>query len=229
MLWHPLFWLPRRLAGRYQIAEDGELESDDAWAVRVALELTISGVYEAASGTWLDVTSGVGVDVGTPEGLRRAADWLAGRPDPGLDAVDLDGLITDTKAPDWAASAAHEMLPGLHQASWALGADSLLDVLDGLADDVEQGEMTELAAVAQVASTVAAFGAIWAAGAPGQNGESPAQILSSLEAVVAEATGIAELMDGPVANIADVLLELRDQFWPAMERRIAELLIPVPE
>ncbi|MFC7879634.1 hypothetical protein [Isoptericola sp. NPDC057391] len=47
-------------------------------------------LYDAHSGTWLDVLATVGLDVDDPADVARVRAWLDGEPDEALDRVDLD-------------------------------------------------------------------------------------------------------------------------------------------
>ena len=47
MMWHPLLWLPDRLATRYTLVDDDgtcSTEPDDIWCLRVCLELQAAGM-----------------------------------------------------------------------------------------------------------------------------------------------------------------------------------------
>lgn len=96
ILWLPVFWLPEALALRYTVqSEDGErVETDDEWAIRVAIELTGSGLYDPETGSWLDVFAAHGIDKDAPDTALRVAAWLEGESDPQLDAIDLTGYFT---------------------------------------------------------------------------------------------------------------------------------------
>lgn len=100
MMWHPLMWLPDELASRFPIkveAPDGSgvdtLEPDDIYAVRVAIELGLSGLYDADSGMWLDVLSLVGLDITSEADQARVAAWMQGAADATLDSIDLRGYF----------------------------------------------------------------------------------------------------------------------------------------
>ena len=80
MMWHPLLWLPDRLATRYILDDDGVCtpEPDDIWCLRVCLELQAAGLYDADTGTWLDVLSLAGLNGNDPDTAGRVDRWLAG-------------------------------------------------------------------------------------------------------------------------------------------------------
>ena len=96
LLWLPVFWLPEALALRYTVeTEDGErVETDDEWAIRVAIELTGSGLYDPETGSWLDVFAAHGIDKDSPDTALRVAGWLEGDSDEQLDAIDLTSYFT---------------------------------------------------------------------------------------------------------------------------------------
>lgn len=133
IMWHPLMWLPPRLAGRYTLTDSttGEqrLEDDDLWVIRVALELSVSGLYSAETGSWVDVLSTVGLDVEDEMDLARVEDWLRGEPDPLLDAIDLSHYL-DLPEREWALETAVALRDDLESASWALIADDLIGMTE---------------------------------------------------------------------------------------------------
>lgn len=220
MMWHPIMWLPTYTTTRQNLpsdrAEGTSPETDDEWAIRVALELTASGLYDDATGTWLDVLATVGIDIDRPEAQARVAAWLSGRSDPELDGIDLSEWMTDPEDPDWASHSAAGLLPDLLQFSWALGADSLLAVLDSLPSEVSEHGM-EGVAVATVAETVAFVGHGWMIDIPDSTA---AIMLETAAEQLGAMTGPspAEVIDGPVAYLSEALAAVRDRFWPIMEK-----------
>lgn len=131
-MWHPLMWLPQRLAGRftYPDPETGQpvRESDALWAIRVALELSLSGIYDVGTGSWLDVLATVDLDADDPFDIARVEDWLHGADDPVLDGIDLEELL-QVEPPHWGL----DMALGLHelisQAAWSVAAGDLMERL----------------------------------------------------------------------------------------------------
>ncbi|MGH3249817.1 MAG: hypothetical protein ACRDOI_26955 [Trebonia sp.] len=78
-LWHPLAWLPASVRDRRTVADDEEdagyrREFDDAYAIRVAVTMMGSALYDPSDGTWADVLSLAGIE-------RRAARRQAAGPD----------------------------------------------------------------------------------------------------------------------------------------------------
>jgi hypothetical protein len=225
LMWHPLMWLPRHLASRTDLPFNGDRqphhESDDEWAVRVALEMTVSGLYDQTTGTWLDVLATVGIDIDRPRAQARVAAWLAGRPDAALDRIDLTDLISDQEDPHWSSLAAVDLAPVLRRYSWALGADALIDVLDSLPAEIDQHAMAGDAAV-DVATTVATVGSAWMEGIPDSDA---AETLRQAARELADglASSARALIEGPVARMSATLLEVRERFWPEVTSKIAEL------
>lgn len=128
VLWHPLFWLPPRVADRYELSDDDgdtELEDDDTWAVRVALEMTLSGLYDPADGSWVDILHLAGIDITTVASQARVRAWLNGAADSVLDAIDLSDYLTVNDDPDWAIGSAMQLLPIVRGASASVIAASL--------------------------------------------------------------------------------------------------------
>lgn len=136
MMWLPLFWLPPHLALRYQYrvideatggtSDDLEIESDEVWAIRVMLELSRVGLYDAETGTWADVLSFYGLDINDANHQARVELWLDGFPDETLDAIDLTDLIRYEEDPEWALGAARQLADTLIPAQWSLTASGLL-------------------------------------------------------------------------------------------------------
>lgn len=135
-MWHPLMWLPKRVAGRYLIVDDQgctTVEDDETWSVRVATECTVAGLYDEHSGTWVDVLARYDLDIHSPDTVRRVESWLAGAPDETLDRISLDPDMTHRRDPDWAISLAVDVLPSLRLVSWSVLSDSLLESVRDLA------------------------------------------------------------------------------------------------
>ena len=136
MMWHPLLWLPDRLATRYTLLDDDGVcstEPDDIWCLRVCLELQASGLYDADTGTWLDVLSLAGLDSHNPDTTGRVDRWLTGGIDPALDRLDLAEHVDRPGDMDWALHAAIDELPAMRVISWVLTAQDLLDACYALA------------------------------------------------------------------------------------------------
>jgi hypothetical protein len=223
LMWHPLIWLPRHLASRTGRPSNGDRqlrqESDDEWSVRVALEMTVSGLYDQNTGTWLDVLATVDIDIDRPHARARVAAWLAGRADAALDGIDLSDLMSDHTDPHWSSWASIDLAPVLRRYSWALGSDALIDVLDSLPAEINQHGMDRDAAVA-VATTVATVGSTWINGVPDSNA---AETLRWAARDLANTPSIEALIEGPVGTMTTALVEVRQRFWPEMTSKIAEL------
>lgn len=127
-LWNPLFWLPESLALRVRIRENDTAEprpeTDAEWAIRIALELASSGLYDPATG-WVDVFALYSIDPDNPDDLEAIQAWQAGLPEERLDVIDLSKHVTFS-ANNEAFHSAQEMYPLLMSAQWAYTASSLL-------------------------------------------------------------------------------------------------------
>lgn len=153
-MWHPLMWLPPRVAGRYQLDDprtgESRLEDDDLWAIRVAFELTASGLYDPITGTWFDVLHTVGIDIEEPADVARVERWLNGAADEDLDSIDLSGYL-DIDPSNWALETALALRDDLERASWALIADDLLTLADETVDNVDLPTAQRLSATRSLA------------------------------------------------------------------------------
>jgi hypothetical protein len=91
-------------------------------------------LYDADTGSWLDVLSLAGLDGDDPDTATRVAAWLNGRPDPVLDGLDLTEHVDRPSDPDWAVFAAIAELPALQVISWAVTALDLLEACEQLTE-----------------------------------------------------------------------------------------------
>lgn len=157
LMWHPLMWLPGEVTTRAEF--DGRRETLDEFAVRVAIQLTDSNLYDPATGTWLDVLAIGGLNVDDPADVERVRLWLGGAPDSllgGLEDV-VKGLLDmrpevsqeladhmeltieelqaarDQYDPLYAHRSAREALQFLAECGYAMAAEAMLDALDDLA------------------------------------------------------------------------------------------------
>lgn len=116
-MWHPLMWLPERVAMPcvlQEVGEDGQLserlESADEHAIRIALELTEASLYDPVQGGWVDVLALHGLDLEEPGVLARVQDWLDGGADEVLDGIDMSSVFDAPDNPSWAAQVTQELL-----------------------------------------------------------------------------------------------------------------------
>ncbi len=217
-LWHPLMWLPERLAGRYQIEDaDGQssTEDDNTWAVRVCLELSESGMYDVESGTWVDVLYLYGLDIDDPATLDRIRAWQKGAPDPILDAIDLSGEI-DIEDRHWGLETAAALVGDLLPASWAVLADDLLGKIDEIADPANPSLESDPGVTHQAAGTIVVLGKALLSGAGPEVGE---QFWDEqdMQLALLDPDDFAGVLDGPIAAISAALYELREANWPHLD------------
>src|SRR5699024_6472745 len=124
---YPFMWLPEPLRERLEVdTGDGvtTIESDDAWALRIAFEMLGSGLYDIDTGGWLDVLALYDLDADDPATQERIRSWWAGGPDEDLDALDLSGVFVPDAVEDaaWPPTAALGLLERFDKACTALSA-----------------------------------------------------------------------------------------------------------
>lgn len=136
LMWHPLMWLPDRLAYPYLLTDTDEegqelqrLETTEELSIRIMLELTQANLYNPTNAGWVDVLALHDLDATDPSTLHRIDQWLQGKKDPQLDAINLDPYITDTEDPDWAIHVTHEIYTDVVCASWHIIATDIAHVL----------------------------------------------------------------------------------------------------
>jgi hypothetical protein len=116
LIGHPLFWMPQRLLGRFElVSSDGttQQEGQDVWVARVLLEAIAAGWYERSTGKWIDVLSEADRE---PDHVRS---WMTGvLEDPVLDTLEAP-VSADAQ---WAIEAAQGLVGHLRSASDALAA-----------------------------------------------------------------------------------------------------------
>lgn len=144
-LWNPLFWLPEDIALRVRIREtetsEPRVETDAEWALRIAIELGTTGIYDPERG-WLDVFALYGIDVDDPADLNAIEAWQAGLPEERLDSIDLRKHVTFTEDSQ-AFFDAQELYPLVMAAQWGYTAASLL-----VAVEADPGNARNFAALA---------------------------------------------------------------------------------
>lgn len=138
MMWFPLFWLPEAVGLRRIMPAEGEneerTESDAEWAIRVMTMAGTAGLFDAETGTWLDVLSTVGLDADDDLVAARVTSWMDGEADPDLDRINLTPLFDETDAEE-AANAALENSPNIIAAQYAIGASDLGESITGVLED----------------------------------------------------------------------------------------------
>ncbi|MGL5825526.1 MAG: hypothetical protein ACRCYU_12040 [Nocardioides sp.] len=218
-MWHPLMWLPERLAGRYQVrgpeTGDLDLEDDDTWSVRLVFELLASGLYDIESGTWIDILATVGLDIDNEVDQARVADWLAGEPDELLDSISLENYFASDDE-QWAYDSAAGLLGSLRGASHALIADDLLDVVDATSGGADMPHDKTLLVLRSVAGLAESF----LHDVPDPDGErSYASLFASLhDGVDIEARQPVEFVArDELDQLTSQLTTIRDLYWPHLE------------
>lgn len=260
MMWHPLMWLPEWVYTR-QVAdpETSRLENDDEYAVRIALDLAETEMYDAASGTWLDVLALAGLDVDDPSDLQRVRAWLAGAPDRLLEELhdEVDELM-DMTPPEATQSLAQHLgveqsyleevfesydpmastkqatasVPALWMATWASTGRAMAEAFA----DLMEGEVgTETGAQHDDVD--------WAPGARLSlaqlfvrlcidylQGSGYIEDLDALSAELSSLEGDDEaLLAGPVRRAVTMLNEIADRFEPTLRGMLDEVNAGEPQ
>lgn len=220
LLWHPLFWLPNRVAARYNIPTgvDGETEpeSDALRSIRIALELGQSGLYNQEDG-WLDVLATVGLDVENDADLGRIEEWQQGAPDELLDSIDLDLYLRLDEDPHWALKAAVALLDPLTQAMWALLSDSLLEFVTDLASPEAGTTGDQLRDGLRLAAVLAG---VQLNAVPTDGEEETAEMFWSRiedEARNGQYASATAFLAGPVHEACEWLRLTRDSYWEILD------------
>lgn len=219
-MWSPLMWLPQRLSHPYLLTGADEagrhverLESPDEMMVRLALELTASGIYDPKAGGWIDVLALHGIDVSDSDQVARVRAWLAGGGDPALDRIDLSEMVDSPDDTDWAVHLTQELIEDLIAASWHLVATDLLDVLAALHEEAPSAEaiVAALEGVAAVARSDAGEAIV----------DLDLDIQTRMGQILAglsdAGSSTAALMDGPVAEAEEALSVVAGVYRDAAE------------
>lgn len=217
-MWHPLFWLPPRLAGRYNMPTGTggalEVESVTMWSIRVALELTASGLYSIEDG-WLDILATVGIDVENEVDLARIEEWQAGGVDDLLDSIDLDLYLKLDDRPHWALQSAMALLEPATHAQWAILADSLLEMV---MDAYDPHEGTSLEDVRDTIAVVASLANIQLEDIPTDD-EPAGSFWARIELGAREGyyPNVEAFLAGPASEAMEWLTLTRDTYWESVD------------
>lgn len=183
-------------------------------------------LYDPITGTWLDVLSTVGLDVDSAIDLARVEAWLNGEPDELLDAIDLERFLSARgRDADWAVERTHRQLDDTEQggtcatyaqdlceASTALVANDLADLAEELIQAppaLEQliARTHDVISLARDWTSLEEFGH---------------QVLTTrlqeLAEEVAAASTAAELVQGPLPQLVELLGEVARTSVVAIDR-----------
>ncbi len=179
-LWLPFWWLSKDVIDPMTL-DDGSMEGPNTRAVRLALILEDSGLYDPSTGLWTDVLASRGIDTTTQDGVDRVQAWLDGDDDEALSELDETGLQTPNYGRTMLESSAG-LQDRLFRCVWHDGAVSLLDIVDEM---LTEGELASVRPVADIAAT-------WFQGS-GHWEDRPFK--ASLQGVLALRTQLRELVD----------------------------------
>ena len=215
LLWHPLFWLPPRVSGKYSVptldGDDSYPESDDLRSARIAYELSASGLYDPDQG-WVDILAAAGLDIEDDIDLARVVEWQEGAPDEILDAIDLEPYLLRKEDPHWALGVALPLLPLLKYASWAMLSDSLLTLVEEIE---EEAPSQPLPAVRSALRSAAALASVQLNEVPTEGEAETAPEFWArieLEATHGHYAAGDEFVAGPVADAKAWLQLTRDSY-----------------
>lgn len=215
VMWHPLMWLPDRLAFRKTLTFDERMivEPVQIWAIRVCLELTASGLYDPTTGTWMDVLSAFDIDTTDPSGYVRAQRWLNGNEDEILDSIDMDKVLLNEEDPDWAFDVAVDIAQECQYASWALMANDMLSMADYLAD----GRVDTHDGAVSVMSTIANNAIDTLRSVPSSSPTANTEFWTAVSAGVKSSTSLDDILLSVFVPVEEYLTNVRDQYWPHWE------------
>ena len=139
----PTWWLDDETKAQ----RDGE--SDEAYAIRIHLELLARGQVDPESLVWHNPLRDVGIDVRTPGGRARVIAYRDGGDDPELRALVVGPELREEvpleleQMPDWPAAIATELL-ACHEAAYervAQECDALIaSMVDGVAETLRSAD-----------------------------------------------------------------------------------------
>lgn len=194
-------------------------ETSDAWVIRVSLELEASGAFDMESGTWLDVLDTINVNVDDVDDVARVQRWLDGAPDVDLDWLENNYLddgwqVPRGEEPAWALRSALAIYPDLLDATWALGTNSMLNIVEDVAHGVSDGGIADAKEAKFIANMVCMLsGSLlrWYT-------DSEAQWWQQMSRTVEAFRGTSDdLVSGPLREIDGRLSRVREACWPKME------------
>ncbi|MFE6966802.1 hypothetical protein ACFVAJ_16960 [Agromyces sp. NPDC057679] len=207
MFWHPLLWLPESIA---RPEADEEL---DLWAVRVSMELNAAGVFDVATGTWLDVLSTVGLDSDDPAVQSRVTAWLQGGSDPDLDRVDLSPLFVEGGGGEEIREAAEGLYGILLPALWAVRANDFISMINEHTSYAEEDIPT---LTSDIRTVIWLAQGIMGDDIPTPEGEeSPADLWARVleDMQYWPQRSYEEILSGPITSLAQSFYLIRQDYW----------------
>lgn len=213
MMWHPLFWLPADRAEPW-VASDGTAETNEEWALRICLEMQQSGLYHAESGTWHDVLGAHGIDITTPEGLKRVELWQSGISDDVLDSIDLTPQLAAWDY-NWSIQHVAELLYGVIQpATWGRLSADLMNNFDILRDT---SVIHDPASLAVETDTLVGLGLFLVGEAPMVDGSDLIDEWGKITSVPTTGMSVQHLQAGPIAHAFSILHRVATTYGEALK------------
>jgi hypothetical protein len=194
-------------------------ETSDAWVIRVALELEASGAFDMESGTWLDVLDTIGVNIDDVDDVARVQRWLDGGADVDLDWLENNYLddgwqVPRGEEPTWALRSALALYPDLLDATWALGTNSMLNIVEDVVHGVSDGGIAD----AKEAKFVTTMVCMLSGSLLRWYTNDEAEWWQKMSRTVESFRGTSnDLVVGPLSEIDGRLSRVREDCWPKME------------
>ena len=192
------------------------MESTTTWSIRVALELSASGLYSIEEG-WIDVLATAGIDIDNEADLARIEEWQAGSPDAVLDSINLDLHLALDNNPNWALQSAMALQEPVIHAQWVMLADSLMEIIYD-ATYPDGGQTLEEAR--QGVAIAASLAGVQLEEVPTDDEEDAVSFWARIELAAREGVfaTIDQFLRGPVAEANGWLLHLtRETYWESVE------------
>ncbi|WP_276972025.1 hypothetical protein [Ferrimicrobium acidiphilum] len=137
---HPVAWLRGDILKPHSFNSPAEndqerIEFDVEIALRIALQLEVSGFYQSKNGIWIPLSDRLGIDLADPFDVARIQAWQAGEPDSVFDSFDIGAEISDLLPIDEAIVATQDTIGYALLASGAIAAYRLAEDVERFIDE----------------------------------------------------------------------------------------------
>lgn len=149
---HPIMWLKGDILRPHpfpvQEGDEPRDEFDSEIALRLALQLEVTGFYRSASGEWYDIaedlgeTPDVGLNVDDPFDQARIRAWQNGEPDEVFDNYDLGAIIKYNFPIHDAVGLVEDLLGPALIVSGVLGSFKLVEAINSVLDSRIEEEIS---------------------------------------------------------------------------------------
>lgn len=193
-MWLPFWWLPSSASSRLEL-DNGQPENINTMAVRLALELEASNLYDPLTGLWVDVLEPLGIDTTDQDGIDRVEMWLEGGFDAVLNKLNDERIAVSSHGRSMLDSALW-LQSRLYPVVWHDGADSLMETLDEI---LPSGEFDALEPIVDAAS-------VWFRGCDEWSDDPFEESLEGALALRSRLQHVVEKYEGANENLVDALL-----------------------